>query len=109
MAVDGPPVLREGSEGALLLVLVQPRAARRGLCGLVGGRVKVAVAAPPVKGAANAEVTAALAKVVGVPRSSVVVAAGESGRKKTVLFRGTGAQRVREALRAAGVELSGGF
>ena len=102
------PTLRETGEGAALLVLVQPRASRPGVSGVSGGRVRVRVAAPPVEGAANAEVTAVLAKAVGVPRSSVVIAAGGAGRRKTVLFRGLGAALVREALRALGAETEGG-
>jgi len=48
------------------------------------GELVVAVQAPPVDGAANAELIRVLAEYFEVPKSSVEIARGESGRSKIV-------------------------
>jgi uncharacterized protein (TIGR00251 family) len=76
-------------DGALTLdIVVAPRASRPGLGPVVGDRLRVAVAAPPVDGKANAAVIELLAKTLGVPRGAVEIVRGETGRKKTVRLRG---------------------
>jgi uncharacterized protein len=65
-------------------VLVVTRASRVAVGTRVGDRLRVAVTAPPVDGAANAAVIDALADACGVRRSAVTIVRGERGRKKTV-------------------------
>lgn len=48
----------------------------------------VAVTAPPVDGKANAAVVAALANAFGVPKRSVTIVRGETGRSKLVEIDG---------------------
>jgi uncharacterized protein (TIGR00251 family) len=48
----------------------------------------VAVAAPPVDGAANEEIVAVLAKSLGLSRRAVELVSGQTGRHKRVLCRG---------------------
>jgi uncharacterized protein (TIGR00251 family) len=50
------------------------------LCGRI---LRVRVAAPPVEGKANAELRDFLAKSLGLPKSKVVLAKGDSSRFKT--------------------------
>jgi hypothetical protein len=69
-------------------VLVSPRSSRERLGPLVGDRVKVALTAPPVDGAANAALIALVAKAFAVPRSAVTIVRGETGRRKTVRVTG---------------------
>ena len=68
--------------GTSLRVHVQPRASRTEIVGWHGDAIKICVAAPPVDGAANAELVRFLAEALGVPRSAVRVASGRSGRGK---------------------------
>jgi uncharacterized protein (TIGR00251 family) len=83
----------QASAGALLVdVLVQPRASRRGLGPVVGDRLKVAVAAPPVDGAANAAVIEAFAAALRIPKSAVTIVRGEAARRKTVRLAGVSAE-----------------
>ena len=72
-----PPRLR-------FAVRVQPRASRRRIAGLHGDALKLQVTAPPVDGAANAEVIALLAEELGVPKGAVHLVAGEQARSKVV-------------------------
>ena len=82
------PVVREDAGAVLVDVLVQPRASRVRLGPVRQDRLVVAVTAPPVDGEANRAVVDALARALGVPRSSVEVVRGESSRRKTLRVRG---------------------
>jgi len=52
--------------------------------------LRVRVKAVPDKGKANAAVIALVAKALGVPRSRISVAAGETARLKTLAVEGDG-------------------
>ena len=77
-------------------VLVQPRASRARFGPRHGDRIKLAVTAPPVDGAANAAVIELVAEAFGVPRGAVEVIAGASSRRKTLRVRGATAARLEE-------------
>ncbi|MBI3512680.1 MAG: DUF167 domain-containing protein [Proteobacteria bacterium] len=61
--------------------------------------LKVAVAAPPVDGAANAALLALLAKHFGLPKSAVTLVSGASARTKRVALAGD-PMRIAATLRA---------
>jgi len=86
-------------EGALVIdVVVQPRASREAIGPVQGDRLRVAVSAPPVEGAANAAVVRALAEALGVPRGAVEIVRGRTGRRKTVRIRGVNLATLERAL-----------
>jgi uncharacterized protein (TIGR00251 family) len=64
--------------------VVRPRAARDGVAGLHGGRLRVDLKAPPVDGRANERLTGWLAREFGVPKRAVRLVRGEKGRMKSV-------------------------
>jgi uncharacterized protein len=70
------------------MVHVVPRARSTGVAGRHGDAIRVRVAAPPVNGAANAELTRFLAERCGVRPSAVVITAGTRGRRKAVAVEG---------------------
>jgi len=75
--------------GALIIdVQVVPRASRAAVGPEIGDRLRVAVTAPPVDGAANAAVIEALAAAFGVRRAAISIVRGEKGRRKTVRIEG---------------------
>jgi len=82
------PHITSGKQGAVLRVRVQPRARRAGLEGFHGDRLRIALTAPPVEGAANDALMRFLAELVGVARGDVEVISGHSAREKSVAFRG---------------------
>lgn len=88
MSAPAPSYLRADGDGVALDLAVQPRASRTGFGHILGDRRKLAVAAPPVDGAANAAVVAYLAKFFGVAKSAVHVVRGQTGRFKTVTVAG---------------------
>ena len=52
------------------------------------GALRVRLAAPPVEGAANAELIRVLAKLFSVPQKNVEIAAGHRSKMKTVRIAG---------------------
>lgn len=74
--------------GVRLEILVQPRASRSEIVGLLEDRIKIRLAAPPVEGQANEALVRLLADLFNLARSHVLIRAGESGRRKSVLVRG---------------------
>jgi uncharacterized protein len=80
--------VRAVEDGVTLRVRVKPRASKSRILGPREGCLEVAVAAPPVDGAANDELKRTLARHFGVPRGAVVIEAGEAGRTKRVRIRG---------------------
>ena len=68
------PYLRETQEGVEVALLVQPRASRTRVVGEHDGRLKVALAAPPVDGAANDALIDFLADCLKVGRRTLRLA-----------------------------------
>jgi uncharacterized protein (TIGR00251 family) len=77
---------------------VQPRASRSEVVGQYDGRIKIRLAAPPVDGAANAELVRFVAERLGVAKSKVRVVAGETSRRKVVEVEGVAHALVQERL-----------
>lgn len=73
---------------AVLILHVQPRAARTEVVGRHGDAIKIRIQAPPVDGAANEELLRFLAERLGIPRSGLRLLAGESSRRKRVAVAG---------------------
>jgi len=76
------------STGVIVAVRVIPRAAKPGIAGTRDGALLVRLTAPPVEGAANAELIEVIAEAAGVPRRSVSIVAGARARAKRVAING---------------------
>jgi uncharacterized protein (TIGR00251 family) len=92
------------ADGLRLMVRLTPRSGRDSLGGLreiePGQPLLLArVAAAPVEGQANASLVKLLARTLGVPKSAVTIAAGETSRIKAVDIAGDPA-RLAAALEA---------
>ena len=81
----------ETGNGITFGIRVQPRAARSGLAGEMDGLLKIRLAAPPVDGAANAELIRWLAGFFKVSRQQVTLVAGATAKKKIVRIAGLSA------------------
>ncbi len=68
----------------MLRLTVVPGAQRTQVVGLYGDRLKVRLAAPPEKGAANQELIAFLARTLDLPKSSLKLTGGAQSRTKVV-------------------------
>ena len=73
---------------ARILVHAVTRARETTVAGRHGDAIRIRIAAPPVEGAANAELVRFLAGRLGVARSAVTIVSGATGRRKTVEIAG---------------------
>ncbi len=89
---------RDGAGGAVLEILVQPRASRTRAVGEHDGRLKIQLAAPPVDGEANAALVEFLADALGVRKADVALLAGQAGRRKRVRVAGISAAQAEARL-----------
>jgi uncharacterized protein (TIGR00251 family) len=88
-------------DGILLNLRVSPGAKRTSIEDPYGvSAIRLRVAAPPVDGKANVEVGTFLAKLLGIPRSNVIVVQGTSSRDKVVLLNTSEQAEIREILTA---------
>ena len=83
---------RKNSDGLMLTVRVTPKASRNAIQGVMetpdGHALKIAVTAPADKGKANAAVLALLAKSFGIAKSHIILATGETDRRKVFRIAG---------------------
>jgi hypothetical protein len=85
-------VLRPHAEGCTLAVRVQPGAKKTVIAGIYGeglaARLKIALQAPAIDGRANDALTAFLAEMFRLPKSSIQLLSGLSSRNKVLLLKG---------------------
>lgn len=89
------------ADGAVLAVLVQPRASRTKVVGEHDGRLKIALAAPPVDGEANAALVDFLAERLRVRRSDIELVDGQTSRRKRLAVRGVAPAAIMAMLSAS--------
>ena len=83
---------REVSGALVFAVRVVPRASKTAVAGEHDGALKVRIAAPPVEGAANAELMRFLAKQLGVAARAVEIVGGQTSKTKVVRVVGAKAE-----------------
>jgi uncharacterized protein len=86
MAPTSP--LQAVPQGVAVRIKVVPGASRSKVVGMLGDRLKIAVAAPPEAGKANQAVRELLAEFFSLPVRDVVLAEGQTRPQKTLLLLG---------------------
>lgn len=84
--------------GVEFAVKVVPGASRTKIVGVLGSALKVAIAAPPEGGKANAALVELLADALGVKKADVAVVSGHGQALKRVAVRGVDEAGVRRRL-----------
>lgn len=90
--------ITSSSDGVYIDIRVIPRAGKAGIAGTRNGALLVRLNAPPVDGAANAELIDVLSDALGVPRRNITLVSGERSRGKRIRVVGMAADAVRRAL-----------
>jgi uncharacterized protein (TIGR00251 family) len=88
----------EENRAVTFSVRVIPRSSRTEIVGEHDGMLKVKLAAPPVEGAANAELVKLFAKKLRVAKSSVTIVSGETSKTKRLRVDGVRAEQLRNVL-----------
>ncbi len=86
MVVYPSAFFKEGPEGILINILVQPRSGQNRIVGVYNDALKIKITAPPVEGAANKSCIDLLAKCLKIPKSSIEIKFGQTGRSKRILI-----------------------
>jgi len=77
---------------------VHPNAARNELVGFSEGVLRVRVAAPPVKGKANKELIAFLARKLGLSKGDLTILRGHTSRHKLISIAGLTREELNQRL-----------
>ena len=76
-------------DGAFVFaVRVIPKSSKSEIVGQLNGALKIKIKAPPVDGAANAELIKVLAKRLEVSKSAVEITSGQTSKQKQVRISG---------------------
>ena len=100
MSAEPEGWIRDTDAGSVLRVHVRPGAGKSAVVGFHGDALCARVAARPVEGAANAELTATLARVLGVRAKDVRIVTGVHARDKGVEVAGLTGSEVRARIAA---------
>ncbi len=92
------PAIHARGTAVRLDVRVTPRASKSAVDGVRDGRLVVKVTAPPVDAAANDAVVALLADVLHVPKRTISIVLGATGRNKTIEVSGVAVEAIRARL-----------
>jgi uncharacterized protein len=76
--------MRVAIDEVVIEVTARPGASRRGVIGVSGDRLAIAINSQPDKGKANDELIEYLAREMRVPRSALLIVRGETSRRKTI-------------------------
>jgi uncharacterized protein len=80
--------LKEQGNSLIFTVRVIPRSSKSEIAGELDRMLKIRLAAPPVEGAANAELIKFLSKTFGISKSNVHILSGEMSRTKQIEIAG---------------------
>jgi len=74
--------IKKFKDGVLLDIKVLPKSSRNEIAGVVDGKLKVKLTAPPVGGKANFALVNFLAKILRVPKRDIFILKGQTSSKK---------------------------
>jgi uncharacterized protein YggU (UPF0235/DUF167 family) len=92
---------RDAAPPVRVSVRAKPRAKKSRIVRADGLAVEVSLAAPPVDGAANAELLVVVAGALGIPRKDLRLALGAGSKIKVLEVQGLGADEVERRLAAS--------
>lgn len=90
--------IKEDNGAVIFKVRVQPRAAKNQVAGLLDDAVKIRLTAPPVDGEANKALQEFVAKLFKVPKSSVELVSGHTGRNKMLRVANVAMEQAQQIL-----------
>ncbi|MGI8787573.1 MAG: DUF167 domain-containing protein [Pyrinomonadaceae bacterium] len=79
----------EKDDSIIFSVRVVPRASKSEIVGEMNGALKIKINAPPVDGAANAELIKVLSKKFNVPKSAIEILKGQTSKTKQIKIIGS--------------------
>lgn len=86
------------AQKTVIAVHVQPNARKNEITGYAADVLRIKIAAPPVKGKANAELIDFLSQALSIRRGDIAIARGKTSRDKLVEINGLTRQMVLDKL-----------
>jgi uncharacterized protein (TIGR00251 family) len=86
--------IQQAGNTVTFLVKVVPRSSRTAVAGILGGMLKVKLAAAPEKGKANEALVEFLADTLGVKKNAIIITSGHTSPVKTIQITGISAETV---------------
>lgn len=76
------------SDGVKFGVKVVPNSSKCEISGIIDESLKIKLDVPPVEGKANEKCIKFLSKLLGVPKTSISIASGETSKNKVLFIKG---------------------
>jgi uncharacterized protein len=91
--------IQQVNNAVTFTVKVVPRSSKTAIAGLLGGMLKVKLAAAPEKGKANESLVEFLADTLGVKRNTITITSGHTSPVKTIQIMGTSTEYLLDKLK----------
>ena len=91
--------MTDTKHGVILTLRIVPRSSKNEVCGELGDALKIKLQAPPVEGKANKALIEFLSDRLDIPRNSISILSGDTGRNKRILISGIKAETVARILK----------
>jgi uncharacterized protein (TIGR00251 family) len=92
--------IQQAGNAVIFSVKVVPRSSKTAVAGILGGMLKIKLAAAPEKGKANESLVEFLADTLGVKKNTVTITSGHTSPVKTIQITRLGAGRIEAILEA---------
>ncbi len=86
--------IQQAGSSVIFSVKVVPRSSKTAVAGVLGGMLKVKLAAAPEKGKANESLMEFLADTLGVKRNAITITSGHTSPVKAIQITGVSAESV---------------
>lgn len=90
--------IRDVDDGVIFSVKVVPGSSRAGICGVLGGKIKIKITAPPEKGKANQSLIDFLAKKLGLKKNQIRIMSGQTKKVKQIRLSSISAETILKKL-----------
>ena len=81
--------IQQSANAVIFSVKVVPRSSKTAVTGILGGMLKIKLAAAPEKGKANESLVEFLADTLGVKKNTIAITSGHTSPVKTIQITGT--------------------
>ena len=90
--------IQQSANAVVFSVKVVPRSSKTSVSGLLGGMLKIKLAAAPEKGKANESLLEFLADTLGVKKNSIAITSGLTSPVKTIQITGVSVETILQKL-----------
>jgi len=90
--------IQQSANAVVFSVKVVPRSSKTAVAGLLGGMLKIKLAAAPEKGKANEALVEFLADTLGVKKNAVTITSGLTSPVKTIQITGISTETILQKL-----------